>query len=203
MNRLALISALFLSLTSLSSVQAQDASQAPAQTMYATSAVNIRSGAGTNYNAIGRVPAGQPVQIAGPAVGGFYPLTTGGYVDANLLSANQVKIVHIVKQAPAPDPAYAQKPVAPGFKPGDCAPYSRVINIAGQAPQEVRGTACLQVDGTWRIVNGNAPGMQVPAPEAPVPPPQPGQPIYQTQPGQPLPPGAVPVPASAGLPWQR
>ena len=203
MRRLALFSLLLLGLTSCNQAQAQDSSQV--QTMYATSSVNIRGGAGTNYNAIGKVPAGQPVQIAGPAVDGFYPLTTGGYVDANLLSANPVKIVHIVKEVHTAEPGYAQKPVAAGFRPGDCAPYERVINIAGQSPQQVRGTACLQVDGTWRIVNGNAPGMQVPAPESPVPPPQPGQAIYQTAPGQALPPGAVPVPASAsaGLPWQR
>jgi hypothetical protein len=169
--------------------------------MYATKTVNIRGGAGTNYNAIGKVPAGQPVQIAGPAVNGYYPLTAGGYVDAGMLSPNPVTVV--IKRVPAQTaaaPTYEEKTPLPQYRAGDCAPYSRVINITGQAPQVVSGMACLQVDGTWRIVNGNGVGMQVPPPPPVAATGPQGEPVYQTEPGQPVPPGAVPV---QGLPWQR
>lgn len=44
---------------------------------------------------------------------------------------------------PAPVPAAASR---------QCREYSTTTVIAG-APQEVYGTACLQPDGTWRIVH--------------------------------------------------
>ncbi|HVJ55822.1 MAG TPA: hypothetical protein VM689_25390 [Aliidongia sp.] len=50
-----------------------------------------------------------------------------------------------VVYAPQPAPAYAPAP------PSNCQPYSSTQNIGG-VPQQVTGTACLQPDGTWRIV---------------------------------------------------
>jgi len=52
----------------------------------------------------------------------------------------------------APPPAYAPPPPAsPGYSTANCREYSGTITIDGQ-PQRSYGTACLQPDGTWRIV---------------------------------------------------
>ena len=49
---------------------------------------------------------------------------------------------------PVPVPSYL---VAPTLGPSSCYQYQTTIIIAGQ-PQPAFGTACLQPDGTWRIV---------------------------------------------------
>ena len=51
--------------------------------------------------------------------------------------------------APPPATAYAPPPAEPQ---GECREYQSTTTIAGQ-PQSMVGTACLQPDGTWRIVN--------------------------------------------------
>lgn len=50
--------------------------------------------------------------------------------------------------APKSTPANAEKPRA---KPGDCRPFTKDVDVAGQK-QTLRGTACMQADGSWRIV---------------------------------------------------
>ncbi|MFA4995028.1 MAG: glycine zipper 2TM domain-containing protein [Bdellovibrionales bacterium] len=63
-------------------------------------------------------------------------------------------------ESPIPYYAYAPNYVAPPAPPPTyidqnartyCRPYSQEIHIDGM-PQESYGTACLQEDGTWRIV---------------------------------------------------
>lgn len=52
-----------------------------------------------------------------------------------------------------PPPPTAAAPVGSGAATGpDCREYQTQTMIDGQ-PQPSRGTACLQPDGTWRIVN--------------------------------------------------
>jgi hypothetical protein len=53
-----------------------------------------------------------------------------------------------VVYAPAPAPVYAP---APADSNGQCRDYTTTQNIGG-TPQQVVGTACLQPDGSWRIV---------------------------------------------------
>jgi surface antigen len=52
---------------------------------------------------------------------------------------------------PAPPPAPGQPETYQGQDGTYCRPYSQEIRVDGQA-QESYGTACLQPDGTWRIV---------------------------------------------------
>lgn len=54
----------------------------------------------------------------------------------------------------APAPAYAAPapaPVSPGYSTANCREYSGTITIDGRQERSY-GTACLQPDGTWRIV---------------------------------------------------
>jgi hypothetical protein len=50
-----------------------------------------------------------------------------------------------------PQPAYAAPAPAPTYSTANCREYSGTIMIDGQE-QRSYGTACLQPDGTWRIV---------------------------------------------------
>lgn len=51
-----------------------------------------------------------------------------------------------------PAPAYAAPPPAPvGYSTANCREYSGTITIDGREERSY-GTACLQPDGTWRIV---------------------------------------------------
>ncbi len=55
---------------------------------------------------------------------------------------------------PPPPPAFAPPPaaaVSPQAQPQACHEYQTTAIIDGK-PQAVIGTACLQPDGTWRIV---------------------------------------------------
>lgn len=56
--------------------------------------------------------------------------------------------------APATTPAAAPKAAAerPRAKPGDCRPFTQEVEVAGMA-QTLRGTACMQQDGSWKIVS--------------------------------------------------
>ena len=135
------------------------------QTMYPVKSANIRAGAGTTYNVIGKVPQGQPVAVLGPVPGnpGWFQLASGGYVSASVLSPTPVAIVPVHRRPiDVPPPSQNYYPV------GACEPYSRVVNIGGQ-PSQINGTACKQPDGTWRISNY---GVPVPV-EQPAPPPPP------------------------------
>ncbi|MBI3516400.1 MAG: hypothetical protein HY060_20405 [Proteobacteria bacterium] len=51
-----------------------------------------------------------------------------------------------------PAPAYSAPPAAAAPPSGNCREYTAQTMIAGQ-PQQTVGTACLQPDGTWRIMN--------------------------------------------------
>lgn len=51
----------------------------------------------------------------------------------------------------APPPSYAPAP-APSAATGQCREYTSTLMIAGR-PQQVFGTACLQPDGSWRIMD--------------------------------------------------
>lgn len=51
-----------------------------------------------------------------------------------------------------PPPAVAAPAPAPSATTGNCREYSSTEIIAGQR-QQVYGTACLQPDGTWRIMD--------------------------------------------------
>lgn len=51
---------------------------------------------------------------------------------------------------PEAPPVASQAAVTPA-QPGDCRTFTQEVEVAG-APQTVRGTACLQPDGVWRIV---------------------------------------------------
>jgi hypothetical protein len=56
---------------------------------------------------------------------------------------------------PAPAPAYAAPPYQAGGEQTQgqtCREYQSTTTIDGR-PQATYGTACLQPDGTWRIVN--------------------------------------------------
>ncbi len=56
----------------------------------------------------------------------------------------------------APPPAaVSATPVSPAYQAPNgqtCRQYQRTVSISG-APQQVTGTACMDPDGTWRIVN--------------------------------------------------
>ena len=53
--------------------------------------------------------------------------------------------------APPPPPVYAPPAAAPAASGQQCREYQSTAVISGQ-PQQTVGTACLQPDGTWRIV---------------------------------------------------
>jgi hypothetical protein len=57
----------------------------------------------------------------------------------------------VVEQAPPPAEPYASDP-ALAYDTSYCREYSRTATVDGQ-PVEVYGTACLQPDGSWRIVD--------------------------------------------------
>ena len=122
------------------------------QVLYAVKTVNIRAGAGRQYNAIGKVPAGQGVAVVGQVPGGWYQLASGGFVSASVLSPTPVVVVH----HPHPHPLVVPPPSQAYFPVGACEPYNRVVNIGGQ-PNQINGTACKQPDGTWRISNYGVP----------------------------------------------
>ena len=121
------------------------------QTLYAVRDINIRSGAGTQYSVIGKVPAGHAVQVTGGVPGNphWVQLATGGFTAASLLSPTPVVIEHRHHHD-----VYAQPPVI-DYPVGSCEPYTRAVTVGGQ-PQQVNGTACKQPDGTWKIVTNNA-----------------------------------------------
>ena len=161
--------------------------QAAPQTVYATTDANIRAGAGKDYNVIGRLSAGQPVQIAGAVPGNpdWLQVASGGFVAQSVTSPTPVPVVHHTHHHSASsDP----QPVGDNFPVGSCQPYSRVINIAGQAPQQVNGTACKGPDGAWKIQgNGPVAGVAVPPPPPVV---VQGPPVYAAPPpvyAQPVP----------------
>lgn len=55
----------------------------------------------------------------------------------------------------APPPYVAADPAGPLYRSGDgrqCREYQSTVMIGGR-PQSSYGTACLQADGTWRIVD--------------------------------------------------
>ncbi len=55
----------------------------------------------------------------------------------------------------APSPYVAADPAGPMYRSGDgrqCREYQSTVMIGGR-PQSSYGTACLQADGTWRIVD--------------------------------------------------
>jgi hypothetical protein len=124
--------------------------------MYAIKSANIRQEPNPHSPIIGKVAAGQPIQAVPLAGGHWYQLATGGFVSASLLRAESGIVV--------------TTPPAPQYRVGDCQPYSGTSMIGGQ-PQQINGTACLQPDGTWRIVK-TAGGEVLPAPIV-VPAPQP------------------------------
>lgn len=49
---------------------------------------------------------------------------------------------------PQPTATAAVKPAA---QPGDCRPFEKVMEVQGKT-RTLTGTACMQADGTWRIV---------------------------------------------------
>jgi len=52
----------------------------------------------------------------------------------------------------APPATYYAPPAAPSATSGQCREYSSTMTISGRQ-QQVTGTACLQPDGTWRLVD--------------------------------------------------
>lgn len=56
-----------------------------------------------------------------------------------------------VPQPPPPQAAPAATPAVPPASQTNCKDYQSTITIDGR-PQRVTGTACLQADGTWRII---------------------------------------------------
>jgi hypothetical protein len=55
----------------------------------------------------------------------------------------------------APPPVYGAAPAAPAYQTRSgqtCREYQTTVNVDGQA-QPGYGTACLQPDGTWRMIN--------------------------------------------------
>lgn len=59
-------------------------------------------------------------------------------------------VVYVPVPTPAPQAAPAAPPVPPASQT-NCRDYESTMTIDGRA-QKVTGTACLQADGTWRIV---------------------------------------------------
>lgn len=61
-------------------------------------------------------------------------------------------VVYVPVPAPAPQPApTAAPPPVPTASQTNCREYETTMTIDGR-PQKVTGTACLQPDGTWRII---------------------------------------------------
>src|SRR5262245_44369171 len=56
-----------------------------------------------------------------------------------------------VVYSPPPPVTYAPAPVAAPVRTGTCREYQATTTIDGR-PQPTYGTACLQADGSWRIV---------------------------------------------------
>jgi hypothetical protein len=60
-----------------------------------------------------------------------------------------------VVYAPAPLPPLAAVPTSPVYRASNgqyCREYQATVRVDG-VPQPSHGTACLQPDGTWRVVN--------------------------------------------------
>ncbi len=146
--------------------------QVPVQIAYAVRTANIHAGPGVHYGVIGKVEAGTQLQVAGlsPVDPHWMQLTTGGFVSVSLLSPTPVVVHHHHAEVVATEPPPVNYPV------GTCQPYAKVVNIAGQPPQQINGTACKQPDGTWKIVNYGVP--QPVAPPATVVVQQPVVPVY-------------------------
>ncbi|KJS37177.1 MAG: hypothetical protein VR70_12895 [Rhodospirillaceae bacterium BRH_c57] len=53
---------------------------------------------------------------------------------------------------PTAPPVAAAQAERPRAQPGDCRPFTKDVEVVGQA-QTLRGTACMQPDGTWKIVS--------------------------------------------------
>lgn len=122
--------------------------QANRQTLVATTDLRIRDEPRETARTVGRLLAGQSVDVLGPAPDpAWYRLAQGGYASAGFL-----------KQAGAagpPRPASSGQHVAAPtgkYQVGDCATYRMPANLGGGRHEMVEGTACLQADGRWRIV---------------------------------------------------
>ncbi|MFA7428946.1 MAG: hypothetical protein WCZ23_02190 [Rhodospirillaceae bacterium] len=65
--------------------------------------------------------------------------TTGAINQANVTPA-------------APPIAATSQTDRPRAKPGDCRPFTQEVEVTGQK-QSLRGTACMQPDGSWKIIS--------------------------------------------------
>ena len=95
-------------------------------------------------NSIDRRREPPPAQAYYGAPPGYYAAPPPGYYYAPVPAYG------------APVPAYAPPPMAAapaqqGYSTANCREYSSTITIDGQ-DQRSYGTACLQADGSWRIV---------------------------------------------------
>ena len=84
-----------------------------------------------------------------------------GYHDAPPVYYAPPRVVYVpapppsVVYVPAPEPALAAVPTSPVYRAANgqhCREYQSTLSVGGM-PQPSYGTACLQPDGSWRVVN--------------------------------------------------
>jgi uncharacterized protein YkwD/uncharacterized membrane protein len=119
--------------------------QAMSGVMYAVSSANVRTGAGTSYDVLGRLSLGTQVSITGKS-GEWYQISYGsgqGYVHESLLSESQ----------PQTQPA-TQVQTQPATQAQTQAPTQAQTQPATQAPSQSSGIdTAAYVDEVIRLVN--------------------------------------------------
>jgi len=118
--------------------------------------LGVRLAAGAAAAALLAASAGEARTRVGVSIG--FPLAFGPpvYYAPPPYYYPPPPVVYVPPPVYAPPPVVYSPPPA-GFAPTAAAPqqtcreYQSTVIIAGQ-PQQTYGTACLQADGTWRIV---------------------------------------------------
>ena len=83
---------------------------------------------------------------------GYYYPPPYYYAPAPVYYAPPPPVVYVPPAAPPP---LAATPLSPAYRTADgryCREYQATVTVNG-APQPSYGTACLQPDGSWRVVN--------------------------------------------------
>jgi hypothetical protein len=115
--------------------------------LVATTDLRVRAEPRAGARAIGRLLAGQSVDVLGPADDpAWYRLAGGGYAASSFLKS--------AGAAGPPRPTARDERVGPPgkYKVGDCTTYRTQADIGHGQHDTIEGTACLQPDGRWRIV---------------------------------------------------
>ena len=121
---------------------------AQGQMLVATTDLRVRAEPRPDARAIGRLLAGQSVEVLGPASDpAWYRLAPGGYAASAFLRP--------AGAAGPPRPAAGgESAIGPRgkYKVGDCTTYRTNADLGNGRHDTVEGVACLQPDGRWRIV---------------------------------------------------